>query len=575
MASSARHAVIFVIFVILGLALLSAAGCGRRRLSRSGDAGGPPDATTGADGGGAADGNLGADGNLAADGSVEMTQDAGIACTPPSEAPPAPLRRLTGFEYVNSVRDVLGLTALANSLPPDDDPSAPDTNRAEAVAYHDVAHELAVTATKDATALQAIAGCDVAASGEATCAQSFIGAFVARAFRRPVDADDAADFGDVFAKGRALGGDYASGIRAVIEVVLQSPEFLYRVEFGEPADSARPKLGRPTSYEMAVRLSYLVWGSAPDDVLTGAAARNELDTKERIATQARRLMGDARARALTGHFYSQLLQIDDLASRTGLGDLAGPAAEESRRFLDYVIWNGGAGDWNTLLTAPFGFVNGPLAQLYGISGISGDAFQMTTLPAGQRRGFLTQASVLGALSASAGSAHQRAAILFQQLLCGDLSAATPPPPDAAIPPMNPGETHRQWRQRVDAPAACQTCHAQIDPLDVAFEHYGPDGRWRNDDGGLAIDARGMVTGIDTAGSVDGALELIDRLARSRDVDRCHVRKWMESAYGRALVAADACSRQQAEQGFATTGGNIQALILGLTQTDSFLYRPAP
>jgi len=556
MAGSARHAVIF------GLAFLSAAGCGHRRLSRSGDAGGPPDATTDVDGG------------RAADGSVEMTGDAGIACTPQSEAPPAPLRRLTGFEYVNSVRDVLGLAALANSLPPDDDPSAPDTNRAEAVAYHNVAHDLAMTATKDATTLQAIAGCDVAASGEATCAQKFIGAFVARAFRRPVDADDAADFGDVFAKGRAQGGDYASGIRAVIEVVLQSPEFLYRVEFGQPPDPARPNLGRPTPYEMAVRLSYLVWGSAPDDILTGAAARNELDTKERIAAQARRLLGDARAHALTGHFYSRLLQIDDLASRTGLGALASSAAEESSRFLDYVIWNG-AGDWNTLLTAPFSFVNGPLAQLYGISGITGDGLQMATLPAGQRRGFLTQASVLGSLSASAASAHQRAALLFQQLLCGDLSAATPPPPDAAIPPMNPEETHRQWRQRVDAPAACQTCHAQIDPLDFAFEHYGPDGRWRSDDGGLPIDARGAVTGIDTAGSVDGAMELIDRLARSRDVDRCHVRKWMESAYGRALVAADACSRQQVEQGFATTGGNIQALILGLTQTDSFLYRPAP
>ena len=125
------------------------------------------------------------------------------------------------------------------------------------------------------------------------------------------------------------------------------------------------------------------------------------------------------------------------------------------------------------------------------------------------------------------------------------------------------------------PADCQGCHAQLNPLEFAFQHYGPNGGWRNDEGGLAIDTHGIVTGFDTAGAFDGALDLINRLARSRDVDRCHVRKWMESAYGRALVAADACSRQQVERGFAATGGNIQALIIGLTQTEAFLYRPAP
>ena len=393
--------------------------------------------------------------------------------------------------------------------------------------------------------------------------------FVARAFRRPVGADDAADFADVFAKGRAQGGDYASGIRAILEVALQSPEFLYRVEFGEAADPARPKLGRPTAYEMAARLSYLVWGSAPDDILTAAAARNELDTNERIATQARRLLRDARAHALTGQFYSQLLQVDDAASRSDLGDLSAFAGEETTRFVDAVIWNG-AGDWKTLLTAPFSFVNGPLAQLYGISGITGDAFQMGTVPADQRRGLLTEASVLA-------SAHgkQRGFLVVEQLLCGDVSTALPQAPHLLPPPVNSGETRRQWLERVTVPADCQGCHAQLNPLEFAFQHYGPNGGWRNDEGGLAIDTHGIVTGFDTAGAFDGALDLIDRLARSRDVDRCHVRKWMESAYGRALVAADACSRQQVERGFAATGGNIQALIIGLTQTEAFLYRPAP
>ena len=176
---------------------------------------------------------------------------------------------------------------------------------------------------------------------------------------------------------------------------------------------------------MAARLSYLVWGSAPDDILTAAAARNELDTNERIATQARRLLRDARAHALTGQFYSQLLQVDDAASRSDLGDLSAFAGEETTRFVDAVIWNG-AGDWKTLLTAPFSFVNGPLAQLYGISGITGDAFQMGTVPADQRRGLLTQSERprLGARE-TAGIPGGRAAPLRRRF---DGVASGPPSP---------------------------------------------------------------------------------------------------------------------------------------------------
>jgi hypothetical protein len=122
---------------------------------------------------------------------------------------------------------------------------------------------------------------------------------------------------------------------------------------------------------------------------------------------------------------------------------------------------------------------------------------------------------------------------------------------------------------------CRSCHQQIDPLGVAFEHYTYYGGWRDADGGLELDARGTITGIDTAGSFDGAIQLIDRLARSRDVHNCHVRKWMETAYGRPVVAADACSQAELEQGFANTGGNIRELMIGLTQTEAFLYRPAP
>src|SRR4029079_10881072 len=150
---------------------------------------------------------------------------------------------------------------------------------------HGIAHDFALTSTKDAASANAFSGCDAGALGEATCAQRFIAAFIPRLFRRPLDAEDTADFAAVFAKGRDVGGSYASGVRAVVEVALQSPELLYMVEFGEALVPPQAGVGRPRPHEMATRLSYLLWGSAPDQALTEAAAQDRLRTKDQVGVQ--------------------------------------------------------------------------------------------------------------------------------------------------------------------------------------------------------------------------------------------------------------------------------------------------
>ena len=170
-----------------------------------------------------------------------------------------------------------------------------------------------------------------------------------------------------------------------------------------------------------------------------------------------------------------------------------------------------------------------------------------SVPTQQRRGVLTQVSRLASRSLTAANVthpSERGALIFEQFLCGDLTQ-TPSAEQHTKPARNAGETPRDWLARVTAPAMCRTCHQVIDPLGVAFEHYGYSGAWRDTDGGLALDARGTVS------------------------------KWMETAYGRPVVAADACSQGELEQGFTSSGGNIRDLLLGLTQTEAFLYRPAP
>ncbi len=522
---------------------------------------------------------------------ADAGSDASSPVVCPVENPArAPMRRLTNFEFNNTVRDLLGDSSRpADQFPADVFPPAADQESVYPLLvqlYNAYAADFAATATKDAASVQALTGCDPVALGEAMCEQLFISAFVPRIFRRAVDPADAGEFGAVFDAGRALGGDFASGVRAVVEVVLQSPEFLYRVEFGEPVDPPVPSVARPTPYEMATRLSYFLWGSAPDDQLLSAAAEGKLRTGAQIADQARRLLGDARAHDVVQYFYFRFLGIapgDSVAigqlpgaNVTKLADLL---SQETRLFIDEVTWQG-PGDLATLLTAPVTWLNGPLASFYGISGITGDAFQKVSLNPAQRGGILTQASFLASSGSGIANTGQRAMdrglLVFWNLLCGQVGSdalrdPAEPPPAFPLPAM---PTDRQRLEQRTTSPTCAECHRQFEPLGYAFEHYDSVGLWRDLDNGQPVDATGEIFQTDAKGKFNGAIELVQRLAQSRDVQACFAKAWLPFAYGRQLVAQDACSGDFLVNAFMQASGNVRELLVALTQTNSFLYRPA-
>ncbi|MBC8132318.1 MAG: DUF1592 domain-containing protein, partial [Deltaproteobacteria bacterium] len=380
----------------------------------------------GSSGGGPADGGaldhlIGAGGSGFPDGAVadgavaDGTGAGGIgsnACTGPTP-PPATLRRLDRFEYNNTVRDLFGDTSRpANAAPVEGIEN--EFVQVTAVSaqtvqhYHTMAHAFAIQATKDAASVKALIQCDVldaTAGGEVACRRRFVNDVITRVFRRALNAQDAAELDEVFAIGQQLGGTFTSGVRAVVEVALQSPEFLYRIEFGQPIDA---RIARPKPHEMATRLSYLLWGSTPDAVLLEAATRNELQTKEQIASQARRLLADDRSRAVVRHFYFKLLGFYESSSLDGAvipkltAQIGGLMRKETEHFIDDVTWNA-PGDFQTLLTTPTTWVNGPLAGFYGIAGIGGEAFQKVKLDATRHAGLLTQPTFLAGRSYSSGT----------------------------------------------------------------------------------------------------------------------------------------------------------------------------
>jgi hypothetical protein len=508
------------------------------------------------------------------------------ACS--SAAPPrAPLRRITRFEYNNTVRDLLGLAPTArpaDALPGEEagtgfgnDADAQSSSRALIDGYRTVAQQIAIEVTASPAAVAKTMRCDPAVDGEAACRQRFIPEYLTRAFRRPPEAEDLTAYETAFDTGVTLGGSYASGVRAIVERSLQAAQFLYRVELGEPVDAAK-NLARPTAYEMATRLAYLIWGAAPDDLALEAARDGRLATSAGVLAEAQRMLADGRAKDSLRQFHMMLFGtggLDNLerdaefypSFQPGMGRLF---RQETELFLEDVIWNG-AGDLATIFSAPYTFVNGTLAAFYGIPNVSGDAFVKAPVDTTKRAGLLTHASILTLTTpGSRTDPVVRGKWAYTKLFCGTIDD---PPAVPELPPAIPGQSVRERLAMHREDPSCNGCHVMMDPLGFGFEHFDGVGQWRDMDNGVPVDASGEIPDTDVAGPFNGAIELAQKVAQSRDARACYAGRYLTFAYGRAVTEADACSRSALDAAFEQAQGNIKELMLAVTQTEGFLLRP--
>jgi len=524
---------------------------------------------------------LGFGGCGGSDGSTATATQAACATRDPG---PSPIRRLTRFEYDNTIRDLLGDDSHPSAaFPPDETAEGFDNNAAVlgvtdllAEQYLDASEAIAGRAVASADVMGRIAPC---ATTDDACARSFIQGFGRRAWRRPLTDAEVDRLALVFADAAPDG--FPAAAQAVIEVLLQSPQFLYRVEFGVPADD-RPGWIKLTPWETASRLSYLMWGSMPDDALLDRADAGGLASADDVASEARRMLADPRARPVVANFHRQWLELDKLTDLEKdktiypdwQDDLPALMETEVNQLVDAIIWDGD-GKVSTLLTAPFTFVNGRLASFYGIAGPTGQAFQRVELDPYQRAGFLTQGAFLAThAKPNQTSPVHRGKFVRQQLLC-----TVPPPPPANLqiqpPSLNPRLTTRERFAQHSEDPFCAGCHKLMDPIGLGFESFDGIGRFRTTEQGMPIDDSGELIATDVDGTFTGAAALGQRLAASADVQACVVTQWFRFGYGRAEdPVGDACSLATLNQTFAAAGGNVRELLIALTQTDAFLYRRA-
>jgi hypothetical protein len=409
------------------------------------------------------------------------------------------------------------------------------------------------------------------------CAAAILDRFAARAWRRPLTDDDRARLLALYDEVLAAGDPPAWGLEIALRAVLLSPEFLFLAE--APATAAATEVG---PHELATRLSYFLWSSMPDDALRARADDGSLLDPAVLVAEARRMLQDPRAVALTEDMAGQWLGMR-MAAQATPDAWAYPLFNEVlrdsmvaemetlfRTFVDQEELAGGERSLRELLTAEWAWLDGPLARFYGVPYNFTGGQHSFSLYSRHRGGWLGQAGLLMATSYPTRTSPVRRGVwVLSNLLCDE---PEPPPPGVEGFP-EPDGALTTVRERLEAHRAnpgCAACHDDIDPIGLAFEHFDGVGAWRElDEDGEPVDATGELPGGDV---VDGVQELSAALVDDPRFSRCLVEKVFSWAHHRVPLPQDEPFLEDIHRAFEAEDMTLRALVEAIVTSPTFRMR---
>ena len=496
------------------------------------------------------------------------------------------MHRVTSSQYANSVHDLLGAGAPIGMLDPDQLKdgfvsigSSSIVSSASGVGFYEAAADSAAAwLFADPTRAMAALACVPQAATDTACASQAISALGQRAYRRPLTTDETNRLVTLATTlaGEA-GGTIAIGMQYAVSTILQSPNFLYRVELGaaSAADGGRLKYN---SYEMASRLASTLWNTLPDQTLLDTAGKDALSTPDGVNAQAKRMMDDPRAQRGLAAFVDDLYALRNL--QNALPDPAlFPAftptvrvamqTELELRVSDMVFNT--RGDYLSLLDSKTTFVNDELAKFYGLPAptTGSSDFRQVTIPADSpRAGILGSGAILAGLSLPERTGPtRRGKFIRETLLCQPI----PPPPAGVIPqlptPTDPTATMRDRLSQHRSGPTCNACHALMDPLGFGLESFDAVGQFRTMEKGHPIDATGDLDGA----TFDGLSQMGTVLRNAAVSGPCFVSKVYMNAQSRDAVQADAAILNKLASDFAASGNKADQLLLNLVSSDPFRF----
>jgi len=571
------------ILVAVGAVAAVLAGCGSADSGGSNPAGpGGGNSPTGTAGGA----NPGAGGSSASAGAGQPGGgDAGSGAGPGTCVKGIPatsqIPRMLNRQYDLVVKDLLGVTTVgANAKPPSgslyDDFTGAMTTDAWRI-YQDVGSQIAHDVMTGPNKSKFIS-CDPAA---ADCLKTTITTFGRKAFRRPLTDAEVTRFmnlGNTTPKGTP-----AEVAETTLTAFLVSPSFLLIPELS--GDGTAAGGAELTKYEVASRLSFMLWGSVPDDALNAAADADQLKTKEQILAQATRMIAvRERTGPLIASFHRNWLQMNNANQHWWkIGHANNPLYSDTAKtsflaeldaFFQEVAYTPGT-NFGTLFTSNIGFVNKDNAGIYGLDPANFTTeLKRTELDANQRPGFLTRAGFLSSYSHDASTSPiLRGAFMTTYMLGLDPG----PPKEGAAQKTVDGvfKTQREYVATLTSPAECKGCHINvINPPGYALENYDSVGKWQTVDPlGGAIDATASIA-FDGKNQVaiSSPKQYMEQIAKNLSTMQIYSREWVSYGFGRPANVNDQCVVDELNTKLAKSDYTMLNLLADLTQADSFRVR---
>jgi hypothetical protein len=494
--------------------------------------------------------------------------------SPGSDTGATVLRRLSALEYQFTLQELFALAAPPSleGIPPDTDKDGFKTfaelqtvSSQHVRAYLDKAHELADALMSDAERRQKVLGCEPTASG---CLTSFTTSFGRLAYRRALSADEVTA---LTTRATADALDSSDQFRFVIEALLSSPNFLFRVETGDKLEG----VATLTPEQLASRLSFALWGRAPSAELLDKADAGQLSTPAGLSELASAMLADARAQTFFGAFFRQWLGFETLrrpnVAPTGWTDSLLPLMQEEtdRVVLDF-SW--GAKNVLDLLTTNQTRLSPASASYFGLPAPAADG--TVSFPPGHFRentGLLTHPSLLS-MKSDGDPIAIRGNWLRKTFLCQQLTV--PASLADEIGERLVGLTRQEIVQSRNTDAACKGCHSMIDPIGVGFAKFDSTGRY---DETADIAQWGVTPGLpDAAAPAFASIgELSAKLRALPAVSACLANKAFLYVNGREAASEDACMLDAAGKTFSAGGQAFTSLLKGLVEAPEFRLRRAP
>lgn len=518
---------------------------------------------------------------------------AGTKRLSPKDPGPFVIRRLNKVEYGNTLHDLFGVDpSVARDLP-DEVLGAGYTNTLSPLLvelYLSVANEVvdrafAPPGEPPTEAQRRLLGEPPAAGEDPTAAARKVATSLARlAYRRPPSDAEIDVLMRVFALATDKGKPYPEALRLVVKAVLVSPQFLFITPGNGEQSSGAAKEGEIVElddYQLASRLSYLLWATMPDAELSALADAGKLRDPAVLAAQARRMLADPRSRALFDGFGAQWLGVDKLATKTFDPEkfpqmtpaLRSAMYDEARLFFENVVRDNRS--LTDFIDCDYTFLNDTLAPVYGLSDeVRGAEMRKVKLTDANRGGVLTMPGVLATSSfPNRTSAVNRGVWVLEQVLGEHI-----PPPPPNVPKLEQQDkakvenlTLRQRTEMHRADPVCANCHNVLDPIGFGFENFDAIGRWRDkDDSGGAIDATGELPGGKSFSTPAQLKRII--AARKDDFARNLAGKLLAYALGHQLEGYDEIVVDQLAEAVAKDDYRMQTLVVQVVTSYPFTHR---